>query len=73
MRKIFKGTIARVAIQCIDPRSGKTGTWLFTAESYKDAENAVSPLCRDVAELSQWCRANNWQAVGGGYIFGGAQ
>jgi hypothetical protein len=69
---IFKGTIARPAIQCVDPRSGRLGDWLFTGDRHKDLSAIVSPLFRDLAELHQWAMANNWAGVGNGYVYGGA-
>lgn len=59
---ICRGTIARVAIQCVHP-SGKTGDWLYTAEDHKDRSNIVSPLFADLVELSAWAKANDWKPV----------
>lgn len=67
--KIFNGTVGRTAIQCIDPRSGKKGSWLYRGDNHLDATAIVSPLCADLYELFQWAQANGWKSVGGAYIY----
>lgn len=59
---IYKGTIARVAIQCECPDTGLTGSFLFTGESHKTKGSRVSPIYDDLAELFPAVKAH-WQEV----------
>jgi len=69
--KIFKGTIARPAFQCVHPETGERGDWLFVGDSHKEIGVSVSPVLPDYYELIQWTRANGWQPVGDAYVFQG--
>ena len=69
-RKVFKGTIARTAIQCDYP-NGKTGTFIFTGEDHRNPDAIVSPLFPSVYEMVKWANANNWTSYAGPYVFDG--
>ncbi|HSS99163.1 MAG TPA: hypothetical protein VLK33_19145 [Terriglobales bacterium] len=62
---IFKGTIARVAIQCDCPDTGLTGSFLFTGESHKTKGSRVTPVYDDLAELFPAVKAD-WSEVSPG-------
>lgn len=55
------GTIARVAIQCIDPATGQTGDFLFTGESHREQGARVSPLFGCLQSLFEWTRTAGWE------------
>lgn len=64
-----RGTIARPAIQCVEPVSAKEGCFLFTGDSHRETGSAVSPVFDDLYELFQWCQANGWKGVGAAYVY----
>ena len=70
IRKIFPGTICRVAIQCHCPDTGELGSFLFAGE-VRDRGCRVSPVFPDCYELFQWVHRGNWQALCYDYIFKG--
>ena len=57
---IFKGTIARLAIQCICPDTGVEGSFLFTGESHHQKLSRVTPVYDDLAELFPAVKAD-WE------------
>lgn len=71
MRKLFKGTVASMAMQCDYPINGKTGTFLYTGESHKDSGAIVSPLFDSVYDLVQWTKSNEWTSFYDRYVFDG--
>lgn len=64
-----RGLLASVAVQCEDPASGKTGSFLFIGESHKGKDAIVSPVMTDTYELHKWCMANGWRSIAGRYIY----
>ncbi len=62
---IFKGTIARLAIQCDCPDTGETGSFLFTGESHRAKGSRVTPVYDDLSELFPAVRAE-WEEVTSG-------
>jgi hypothetical protein len=56
-------SVSRVAIQCICPDTGVTGTFLFGGPSHRLPGSRISPVCVDFAALVPWCRANGWVQV----------
>ncbi len=71
IRKIFPGTVCRVAMQCYCPDTGKLGSFLFAGE-VKDKGCRVSPVFPDCYELFQWVHAGKWSAQPGCvYIYQG--
>ena len=61
-RKVFQGTLAQVAIQCIDPETGMTGSWLFTGLSHRELGSRVTPVFADVYDLTQNLKGQ-WESV----------
>lgn len=59
---IPRGLIARVAIQCVCPDTGETGSFLFSGESHRASCSRVSPVYDDLAELFPAVRAE-WREV----------
>jgi len=55
-----KGTIAQVAIQCVSPDTGETGTFLFIGESHRNINSTVSPVMGGVVELYEWAKRHKW-------------
>lgn len=66
-RILHKGTIARTAIQCICPDTGKTGSFLFTGESHRIQGSRVTPVFPDLAELFIFIKSA-WEPIGHDYI-----
>ncbi len=64
-----EGTIARTAIQCTCPDTGKTGSFLYTGTSHRESGSRVSPVCRDLAELYTWTAENDWLSEGGAHVY----
>lgn len=60
------GLLASVAIQCVEPVSGKTGCFLFSGESHRDAGSCKTPVFSDLMQLFQWLPANGWNQIGHG-------
>jgi hypothetical protein len=54
------GTIARLAMQCKHPVSGKIGDFLFLGDSHRDPESVVSECFPDYVDFYNWARANKW-------------
>ncbi len=68
-RYMPKGLIARIAIQCQHPQTGKTGCWAFSGQNHKDTDSIVSPFFSDYAEVVHWMNATGqWDAVGAAYV-----
>lgn len=64
IRKVFSGTICRVATQCRCPDTKELGSFLFAGE-IKDSGCRVSPVFPDCYELFQWIHKGNWEAQHG--------
>lgn len=64
-----RGLLASVAIQCTEPESGKTGSFLFIGDSHKGKDAAVSPVFADTMALHKWCSENGWRSIAGRYIY----
>jgi hypothetical protein len=62
-RYLPTGLIARIATQCIDPVTGKTGSFLFTGDSHKEEDSRVSPLFGNLSDLFIWAKLE-WVSVG---------
>ena len=60
----FKGTIARLAIQCDCPDTGATGSFLFVGESHRNKKSRVTPVYDDLYELCQ-AIGKDWEEVRG--------
>ena len=45
------GTIAKLAIQCVCPDTGKTGCFLFTGESHRTKHSRVTPIYSDLLAM----------------------
>ena len=63
--KHANGTIGRIAIQCVNPETQETGSFLYTGPSHRDKGAIVSPVFGGVLELYQWTRANGWHTQAG--------
>jgi len=67
--KIFKGTIARVAISCTYPDTGEIGCFLYTGDTHRDTNNIVSPVFGDLWDLYNYLRDGKlWTPYNGAYI-----
>ena len=60
--KAVKGLIARVAIQCDCPDTGKTGSFLYSGESHRNKHSRVTPIYDDLHELFHAVKPD-WQEV----------
>lgn len=60
--KAVKGLIARLAIQCECPDTGKTGSFLYSGESHRNKQSRVTPIYNDLAELFPAVR-QEWDEV----------
>lgn len=63
-----RGTIARVAVQCKNPCTEETGTFLFTGGCHRVTSAIVSPTFSGIWELFQWCKTHGWQCQREAYI-----
>jgi hypothetical protein len=70
-RYIPNGLLADVAVQCPDPETGKTGSWLFAGESVKASGARVSPVFIDCYELFQWALRNKWEGIADRWRYAG--
>lgn len=61
-----RGTIARVAVQCVCPDTGLTGSFLFTGETHRNPGSRVTPVYPDCASLFIASRAE-WESIGDAY------
>lgn len=61
VRRVFKGTIAKLAIQCTDPDSGEVGCFLFTGDSHRIEGSRCSPVFDDLVPLFNWTKDNAWE------------
>ena len=57
-----KGLIARVAIQCDCPDTGKTGSFLFSGESHRNKHSRVTPVYSDLHEMFNAIKPD-WEEV----------
>jgi hypothetical protein len=62
------GTIAQVAIQCRNPCTEETGTFLFTGNSHRNTSSVVSPTFSDIWELFKWTKNHDWKCQGASYV-----
>lgn len=61
--------IAKIALQCIHPISGDTGTFLYkNGSSHRDPEAALSECFTDLAELHAWAIADGWRSERATYV-----
>lgn len=67
--KLTNGLIGRMAIQCMHPESGQTGTFLYAGDSHRNADNVLSPCCADIIALHSWARANGWIPYADAYVY----
>lgn len=70
----YSGLIARTAIQCVCPDTGKTGSFLFSGESHRNKGSRVTPVFNDLTALYQFLNFNDWIPANinyptGAYIF----
>lgn len=65
---LARGKIAKAAIQCDYPATGKTGSFLFTSDNPGKLENLCSPLFPDLVPLYEWCRKVGWINRGADYF-----
>lgn len=66
-RKLPSGLIARVAIQCAYNLTPQEGSFLFSGDTHRASDAAVSPCFADLAELFTWAKAHGWERVGAGF------
>jgi hypothetical protein len=69
-RKLFKGTVCRVAIQCTNELSKEIPkTFLYTGASEKkeirNPENLASPLFKDFHDAYFWAKNNGFEEIRG--------
>jgi len=55
-------------MQCVDPRTGKVGSFLFSGESHRLCSNIHSPRFVGVMELHQWAAGAGFKSKGPFYI-----
>ena len=67
---IFKGTIARVAIQCVCPDTSAVGDFLFTGESPQIKGSRVTEVFVDLEPLFRSIKPE-WEQVGYAYVYKG--
>lgn len=67
---LFNGLIARVAIQCVCPDTGITGSFLFSGDSHRASQSRVSPIYSDLAELFPAVLADWDEVVPGNCAYG---
>jgi len=75
---LMRGTICRIASQCIDPETGNTGTWLFSGQDHREKDSRRTPLFPDFYSLCRWIHdecPGTFTQVGAGqplaYVFNG--
>ena len=71
IRKLYRGTICRVALQCRCPDTGERGSFLYAGE-VKDKGSRVSPVFSGAIDLFDWVHSGKWESMPGCvYIYQG--